>query len=511
MAKLKELKILIAKLNTKLLEITCFENHDFNGYQDSNFELYFKDFFYKPLLYLQYERPYLLFDLNNDRYRVGLIKELDEYKNLHMFLKHKYHLKDDKTTTITINYSKFIIYYVVNLIKKFDDWGKKSTDILYKLVKEFVLENENFEDEQIRIIATKRYILSLMNAVILTNFTKILINDIVKKEVKSILRYDITNLDIENSISINPNFSIFNSSEIPYKEENLIKLVSKKENGIIELSLNIPYLSTGKNKANYKSFENFINRTFRTFKYQEISFNALLLYMPAPLKIKKEMFYMQTFQSFTSSEVISNEIFFLSRYADIGKEERIKINKNDKNNLLKLTKLLKPISDWQISQKNCEFILIALKFFKDAMTKNNKSERMSYCVQALEAIYNIDGNQVARSISQRLAIVFSLLKETKPRKFGNVDPVDIQSKIKKAYDVRSKYVHGATSSKMAEDLLDSVVHYTQISIIVSLAILTIQKDKINKKIFNENLDNCLISKKDYELYKQIFKQIRTYL
>lgn len=220
---------------------------------------------------------------------------------------------------------------------------------------------------------------------------------------------------------------------------------------------------------------------------------------------------MQTFQSFTSSEVISNEIFFLSRYADIGKEERIKINKNDKNNLLKLTKLLKPISDWQISQKNCEFILIALKFFKDAMTKNNKSERMSYCVQALEAIYNIDGNQVARSISQRLAIVFSLLKETKPRKFGNVDPVDIQSKIKKAYDVRSKYVHGATSSKMAEDLLDSVVHYTQISIIVSLAILTIQKDKINKKIFNENLDNCLISKKDYELYKQIFKQIRTYL
>ena len=47
-------------------------------------------------------------------------------------------------------------------------------------------ENENFEDEQIRIIATKRYILSLMNAVILPNFTKILINDIVKKEVKSI-------------------------------------------------------------------------------------------------------------------------------------------------------------------------------------------------------------------------------------------------------------------------------------------------------------------------------------
>ena len=510
MNKQKELKNLITNLNNKLIQTCFFQEMDLNGYFDPNFELYFKDFFYIPLLFLQYQRPYLLFDTNTDRYRIDLIKNLEESRNLETFLEIKYKLKRDKINTILINYSKFIIYYVINLIKKFEDWGKKSSDILYNLVKEYILENEDFENNEIKSIVTKRYIKFLMDIAIIPEFAKILTNDIVKKDVKAILRYDIANLEVESSFLINSNFSVSNSNDVPHKEESLIKLANKKEHGVIELSLNVSYMYQVDN-VNSKAFISFVNKTFNAFKYQELSFNALLLYMPAPLKFQKETFYLKTFQTLISSEVLTKEIFFLSRFKDINKEENVKLNKKDKNNLFKIVKLLKPVSDFNISNKNYQFTSIALKFFKDAMNKDNVSERMSYCVQALEAIYNTDGNQIARSISQRLSIIFALLKEAKPRKFANINPIDIQTKIKKAYEVRSKYVHGATNSKKSEDLLDDVIYYTQISIIVSLAILALQKDKINKEKFNKDLDDCLISKSYYAQYKDVFKQIKKYL
>ncbi len=510
MNKRQELNKLITDLNIRLIRACYFENINFNGYYDSDFEMYFKDFFYIPLLFLQYQRPYSLFDFNNDRYCISIVKELEEYARLETFLKDRYNLKEDKTNTILINYSKFIIYYVINLIKKFKSWGEKSSDILYNLVKDYILENENFDNDDVKILATKRYIKFLMDIVIIPEFAKILINDIVKNEVKSVLRYDIANLEVKNSFSVNSNFSISNSNDMPHKEENLIKLTKQKENGVIELSLTATY-SYQIDNVNSKAFISFINKTINAFRYQEISFNALLLFIPAPLKIKKETFYLKTFQTLTSSESLLNEILFLSRFADINKDEKIKINKSDKNNLLKLTKLLKPISEYTISNKNYQFIVIALKFFRDAMSKDNKSERMSYCVQSLEAIYNTNGSQLTRTISQRLAIVFSLLKEVKPKKFANIEPMEIQQQIKKAYDIRSRYVHGAENPKISEELLNAVIYYTQISIIISLAILLLQKDKIKKEKLNEDFDNCLISKKHYAVYKNIFIKIKSYL
>ncbi len=510
MTKRQELNKLITYLNAKLLYVCLYGNEDFSGYRDLDFELYFKDFFYIPLLFLQYERPSLLFSFNNDRYRTDIINNLDEYKNLYNFIKDKYNTKEDLLTTILINYSKFIIYYIINLIKKFENWKTTSVDILYNLVKDQVHENENFENDEIKIIAIKRYIESLMFIAIVPEFTKILVNDIIKKEVKLVLRYDIDNLEVDSSFSVNSSFSIVNSNEIPHKNAGLIQLIKQKENGVIELSINTPY-SYKADSANNRAFVSFINRTFHAYKYQEISFNALLLLIPSSLKIKKEIFYLKTFQTLVSSNITSSEIYFLSRFQDINKDENVKICKKDKNKLLKLSKLLEPISDYTIKHNNYRFIIIALKFFKDAMSKDNKSERMSYCVQALEAIYNTNGSQITRTISQRLAIVFALLKDVKPKKFVNINPMIIQKQIIKAYEIRSKYVHGAINSKVKDDLLNAVIYYTQISIIISLAILSLQKINISKDKLNEDFDSCLISKRFYGIYKNLFMSIKEYL
>lgn len=71
--------------------------------------------------------------------------------------------------------------------------------------------------------------------------------------------------------------------------------------------------------------------------------------------------------------------------------------------------------------------------------------------------------------------------------------------------------HAVMAEELKQGLLEAVVYYTQISIIISLALLILQKDQINKKNLNEDLDKCLISKSYYDLYKEMFIKIKEYL
>lgn len=510
MNKRNQCKKLIRKLNTRLLFISLYDNKvDFNGYYDNNFKLYFKDVFFTPLSFLQYQRPSLLFGLNNDRYRTDFIQNLEEYKILNDFIKNKYKTKSDKLSCILTNYCKFTIYYIANFIKQFNDWKKLGADTLFNFVKDFVNDNEDLENDEIKEIAIKRYIEFLITVAITPEFSKILLNDLCNKNITSVIRYVIPNMSTDKSFTINSNFAISNSNEIPYNK-GLLNLTKQKEYGIIELTVKTPY-SYKLEDIHNQAFISFFNRIFAAFKYQEVSFNALLLLIPTPIKITKETFYLKTFQTLISSEISTSELYFLSRYRDINESENVIVKNTDKNRLKNLSKLLQPISDFNVSRKNYQFILVALKFFKDAMNKDNKSERMSYCVQALEAIYNTNSSQLTRTISQRLAMVFSLLKEVKPRKYSSINPLDVQKQISKAYDIRSKYVHGAINSKIPDELLNQVIFYTQISIIITLAILSIQKDKINKDNLNSDYDNCLISKRYLQIYKNIFTGIKKYL
>ncbi len=109
------------------------------------------------------------------------------------------------------------------------------------------------------------------------------------------------------------------------------------------------------------------------------------------------------------------------------------------------------------------------------------------CIEAL-LFHEDEQSEMARTLAQRVA---SLLQHFEQ------DPVQVYNKMKSAYDIRSRYVHGGLVKKERRqklgDLRRSILNFARICLVVCLQI-----DNEKRKSMISQLDNSLLSDKAKE-------------
>ena len=146
------------------------------------------------------------------------------------------------------------------------------------------------------------------------------------------------------------------------------------------------------------------------------------------------------------------------------------------------------------SADDIDYISIAYDRFCDALLKPVVPEnRLTTAIMALEALYLKDTelNELTERLSQRVALAL----ET----FG-YDPLEVYNLVKKAYGVRSRFVHGSkVEQKKIGELPEKILDYCRISIIIFLQIHDEQdKDKTINLLSNSLLSD-IEKKKLHEL------------
>jgi len=133
----------------------------------------------------------------------------------------------------------------------------------------------------------------------------------------------------------------------------------------------------------------------------------------------------------------------------------IKKLKNFLDNMLPLTNEKLSLH----STKN--YLDIALKRYKDALTDNSPSiRRLTLFIMGLEALYLQSNSELKFRLSIKAALLLSNFSE---------NPNDVFTNIKKAYDLRSKYVHGKMcKNQELNNLLLIIGNYLRKSIIIFL-------------------------------------------
>lgn len=132
-----------------------------------------------------------------------------------------------------------------------------------------------------------------------------------------------------------------------------------------------------------------------------------------------------------------------------------------------------------------DHFVIAIQRYADALLKSQIPEgRISFGVMALEALYlGADERQELKDrLSQRAAKVLS--------NFG-FKPLVVYEEIRRAYDIRSNFVHGSPINNEHGDLTglaSQILEYVRASIVISLQM----KVKYDKEKFLGNIDKSLL-------------------
>jgi len=159
----------------------------------------------------------------------------------------------------------------------------------------------------------------------------------------------------------------------------------------------------------------------------------------------------------------------------------------------------------QTEEHNFNYLVVANTFYEDALLREGRiEERIARAVMGLEALLLEDEQELAYRLSLRAAKLLGLL---------GFEATDVQNRIKVAYNIRSKYVHGTLLShdevqsrlrniSSPEDFLYSTLNYLR------LLIITLLLSKIPKKCLLSLLDNSFIDpNKDKELKEKLSKAI----
>ncbi len=135
---------------------------------------------------------------------------------------------------------------------------------------------------------------------------------------------------------------------------------------------------------------------------------------------------------------------------------------------------------------------ISKELYHNALFKSSSRERLMYSTMGLESLFVSDqGSEISYRLRMRLTKLMTLLGDDKEITENN---------IKKAYDYRSKIVHG-TKIKSEWDkeimvLLDPVINYLRISLLVSMCLPDSKKDfvgKIEDSFFSTNPNEDLVN------------------
>lgn len=155
----------------------------------------------------------------------------------------------------------------------------------------------------------------------------------------------------------------------------------------------------------------------------------------------------------------------------------------------------------QILDKD-HYIKIAIDFYMDSL-KNDKfgASKITYLMIALEALFNIDRNEISKTIRQRCIKLLQL--------FYTDDQVkQMEKDLKTGYTIRSCYAHGAnhTNPKAEFELVERLSEYTKTAIL-----LLLQLNKNYKKAqINNLLDDSLLYKDSNSKLEEALKSLKVY-
>lgn len=175
---------------------------------------------------------------------------------------------------------------------------------------------------------------------------------------------------------------------------------------------------------------------------------------------------------------------------------KYRINKKDipkLRDLLKKVRNLLPKKYLQGILPKRDAVFFSLQRYNEAVLKQGSVEsRITSTITCLEALYlkREESMELSHRLSQRTSGLLRLF---------NFAPLEVYSTVKRAYKIRSGFIHGS-QSKPAEHknnvrLLESVLNYARVSILVFLQVKSlIGKDELVDQIDNSLLDGNACSK-----------------
>jgi len=139
---------------------------------------------------------------------------------------------------------------------------------------------------------------------------------------------------------------------------------------------------------------------------------------------------------------------------------------------------------------------IALARYQDALLKPEPvANKIAYAVFGLEALYLKGGErqELSRRLAQRISKVVYLLGRT-------LDPKSVFRDVKRAYEIRSTFVHGNYKELRSRDLLDKIVEYLRISIIAFMQV------PVGKSELLDLIDAALIDEQSNEELNELLRK-----
>ena len=138
-------------------------------------------------------------------------------------------------------------------------------------------------------------------------------------------------------------------------------------------------------------------------------------------------------------------------------------------------------------------IELAFHRYKDALLRSKASvNRMVSAVSALEALLGEPSGDITYKISTRTSVLLT---------FFGFHPIDTFSKLKLAYDIRSRLLHGEPLDdkhlEFSKQHIHEILEFTRICLLISLQL----KELLKKKILIQKIDHSLVdisARKDLE-------------
>jgi|Deesub1362A_J573_1020465.scaffolds.fasta_scaffold00214_31 hypothetical protein len=169
---------------------------------------------------------------------------------------------------------------------------------------------------------------------------------------------------------------------------------------------------------------------------------------------------------------------------------------NLRNFLNKITPLL-PIKNGRI--ETIDHISISLQRYNDALFKGDPTERLTYGIMGLEALFlkAPEREELAHRLAQRVAKCLSVLGQ---------QPLEAYRNIKRSYEVRSDFTHGSLIIKEKHQeiskLADEIVKYLRNAILMFLEL----KGKVEKEGLLSTVDNSLLHPKATAKLEKLIKE-----
>jgi hypothetical protein len=158
---------------------------------------------------------------------------------------------------------------------------------------------------------------------------------------------------------------------------------------------------------------------------------------------------------------------------------------------------LLPITRGRVEPR--EYISISLQRYNDALSKSDFAESLTYAIMGLEAQYLTESSELSHRLAQRVAKITGLL---------GFDPREVYKEIKDAYNIRSKFIHGASLTKKEIDdasrLANKVIRYLQLSILTFLELKHVAKK--DKREVLELIDASMIDSSSEEKLREIINK-----